>query len=259
MRSGAVALGYGHPAVNARRAANRGGRRGRAAPVLEEELADALAMRSVARASGFLKTGAERWPRRSDRPRATGRDRVLGCGYHGWLDWSQGGESAATTRALYAEYRSTTWKDPAPDPRRGRSPRRCRRRAVVGSSPRAHGSSGAEEATRVGAVLVSTRSRPRFGWRSAARRALWRSPDLRVGQAIANGFSTRVVGGRAPHGRCGRTWISSTLATESVALAAAQATFLELFAHEDVCGHLHGWARGCFTGSIACIASHADW
>src|SRR2546429_3970943 len=36
----------------------------------------------------------------------------------------------------------------------------------------------------------------------------------------------------------GRTWISSTLATESVALAAAQAT-LEVFAHEDVCGHLH--------------------
>jgi len=35
-----------------------------------------------------------------------------------------------------------------------------------------------------------------------------------------------------------RTWISSTLATETVALAAAHAT-LEVFAHEDVCGHLH--------------------
>src|SRR5438093_10417444 len=35
---------------------------------------------------------------------ATGRERVLGCGYHGWLDWSQGGEGVpATTRALYAE------------------------------------------------------------------------------------------------------------------------------------------------------------
>src|SRR5204863_8637579 len=35
-----------------------------------------------------------------------------------------------------------------------------------------------------------------------------------------------------------RTWISSTLATEGVALAAARAT-LEVFAREDVCGHLH--------------------
>lgn len=35
-----------------------------------------------------------------------------------------------------------------------------------------------------------------------------------------------------------RTWISSTLATEAVALAAARAT-LEVFEREDVCGHLH--------------------
>jgi len=35
-----------------------------------------------------------------------------------------------------------------------------------------------------------------------------------------------------------RTWISSTLATESVALAAARAT-LEVFEREQVCTHLH--------------------
>jgi 4-aminobutyrate aminotransferase-like enzyme len=35
-----------------------------------------------------------------------------------------------------------------------------------------------------------------------------------------------------------RTWISSTLATEGVALAAARAT-LDVFAREDICGHLH--------------------
>jgi 4-aminobutyrate aminotransferase-like enzyme len=39
-------------------------------------------------------------------------------------------------------------------------------------------------------------------------------------------------------GAATRTWISSTLATEGVALAAARAT-LEVFAREDVCGHLH--------------------
>src|SRR2546422_216815 len=38
--------------------------------------------------------------------RATGRGLALGCGYHGWLDWCQGGGIEgvpATTRALYAE------------------------------------------------------------------------------------------------------------------------------------------------------------
>src|SRR3989454_881233 len=37
---------------------------------------------------------------------ATGRDLALGCGYHGWLDWCQGGGIEgvpAATRALYAE------------------------------------------------------------------------------------------------------------------------------------------------------------
>src|SRR2546422_8692999 len=65
-------------------------------------------------------------------------------------------------------------------------------------------------------------------------------PDLAVlGKAIANGFPLAVVGGRADlMAGVARTWISSTLATERVALAAAQAT-LEVFAPEDVCGHLH--------------------
>src|SRR5207244_12849096 len=35
---------------------------------------------------------------------ATGRERALGCGYHGWLDWCQGTEGVpAATRALYGE------------------------------------------------------------------------------------------------------------------------------------------------------------
>src|SRR2546422_8122808 len=43
--------------------------------------------------SRFLKTGAEAVAAAVRLARvATGRERVLGCGYHGWLDWSQGGE-----------------------------------------------------------------------------------------------------------------------------------------------------------------------
>src|SRR5947208_1677107 len=107
MALGAVALGYGHPEVN--RAAGReiaAGVAGPLPPVLEEALADELAMRIPwLEQMRFLKTGAEAVAAAVRLARvATGRERVLGCGYHGWLDWSQGGEGVpAGTRALYAE------------------------------------------------------------------------------------------------------------------------------------------------------------
>ena len=84
-------------------------------------------------------------------------------------------------------------------------------------------------------------------------------PDLAVlGKAIANGFPLAVVGGRADlMAGVARTWISSTLATESVALAAAQAT-LEVFAHEDVCGHLHRMGTRLLHGLHRLHRKHAD-
>src|SRR2546429_5238383 len=61
MALGAVALGYGHPDVNrAAEQAIAGGVAGPLPPVLEEELADALAMRIPwLEQVRFLKTGAE--------------------------------------------------------------------------------------------------------------------------------------------------------------------------------------------------------
>src|SRR5437764_11464054 len=97
------------------------------------------------------------------------------------------------------------------------------------------------ETTRVGAVLVfdEIKTAFRLAIGGAAERYGVR-PDLAVlGKAMANGFPIALVGGRADlMAGVGRTWISATLATESVALAAAQAT-LEIFAHEELCGHLH--------------------
>ena len=67
-----------------------------------------------------------------------------------------------------------------------------------------------------------------------------------------------VVGGRADlMAGVGRTWISSTLATESVALAAAKAT-LEVFAHEDVSGHLHRMGTRLLHGLHRLHQKHAD-
>src|SRR5205807_8010499 len=98
-----------------------------------------------------------------------------------------------------------------------------------------------EETTRVGAVLVfdEIKTAFRLAIGGAAERYGVR-PDLAVlGKAMANGFPLARVGGRADLMAGGpRPWILSTLATEGVALAAAQAT-LEVFAHEDVCRHLH--------------------
>src|SRR5437660_10932403 len=107
MAVGAVALGYGHPAVNrAAEEAIAAGVVGPLPPVLEEELAEELCrlIPWIERVR-FLKTGAEAVAAAVRLARvATGRERVLGCGYHGWLDWSQGGEGIpATTRALYGE------------------------------------------------------------------------------------------------------------------------------------------------------------
>src|SRR2546422_3357458 len=109
MALGAVALGYGHPAVNrAAEQAIAAGVVGPLPPVLEEELADALAMRIPwMEQVRFLKTGAEAMAAAVRLARVTtGRDRILGCGYHGWLDWCEPKEQVgvpAATRALYGQ------------------------------------------------------------------------------------------------------------------------------------------------------------
>jgi len=97
------------------------------------------------------------------------------------------------------------------------------------------------ETTRVGAVLVfdEIKTAFRLAIGGAAERYGVR-PDLVVlGKALANGFPLAAVGGRTEIMKSvARTWISSTLATESVALGAARAT-LEVMDRDRVCAHLH--------------------
>ncbi|HKA59487.1 MAG TPA: aminotransferase class III-fold pyridoxal phosphate-dependent enzyme [Gemmatimonadales bacterium] len=250
MGLGAVALGYGHPEVNrAAEGAIAAGVVGPLPPVAEEELAEVLAQRIPwLERVRFLKTGAEAVAAAVRLARvATGRDEVLGCGYHGWLDWCQGATEGvpAVVRGLFAEL-------PFNDVAAGRDMIRARgsRLAAVVIEPVIVREPAREwlqmlraETERAGAVLIFDEIKTAF--RLAIGGAVERygvspAPDLVViGKALANGFPLAAVGGRADlMAGTTRTWISSTLATEGVALAAARAT-LEVFERDDVCGHLH--------------------
>jgi glutamate-1-semialdehyde 2,1-aminomutase len=248
MGLGAVALGYGHPAVTrAAIEAVEGGVVGPLPPVLEEEVAAQLRRHLPwMEQSRFLKTGAEAMAAAVRLARtSTGREYVLGCGYHGWLDWCQGVESAgvpAGTRGLYGAM-------PFNDPTRARELIRAAgdRLAAVVFEPVIVREPDPEwlavvreETERAGALLVvdeiKTVCRLALGGGTERYHI---APDLAVlGKAIANGFPLAVVGGRAAvMAGVAHTWISSTLATEWVALAAARATLAEMVAR-DVPGHL---------------------
>jgi glutamate-1-semialdehyde aminotransferase len=97
-----------------------------------------------------------------------------------------------------------------------------------------------DETRRHGALLVydEIKTALRVGLGGAAAR--WGGePDLIVlGKAIANGFPLAAVGGRVEIMRRVReTWISSTLATEFVSLAAARAT-IRIARERDLPAHL---------------------
>ncbi|HET7427713.1 MAG TPA: aminotransferase class III-fold pyridoxal phosphate-dependent enzyme [Gemmatimonadales bacterium] len=266
MALGAVALGYGHPAVTeAVVRAVRDGGVGPLPPVLEEEVASELVRRIPwIEQVRFLKTGAEAMAAAVRLARtATGREAVLGCGYHGWLDWCQMGEGRGVpsgTRALYAEL-------PFNDPERARE--QIRRAgdtlAAVVFEPVILGppdpdwlAALREETTRAGAVLIADEIKTigRLAPGGGAERFGFR-PDLVVmAKAIANGFPLAAVGGRADLMQAAdRTWISSTLATEWVALAAARATLAVLHA-ERVPGHLARVGERLMNGFRALAGRH---
>lgn len=248
MGLGAVALGYGHPAVNAAAiAAVESGVVGPLAPALEEELAvDISRLMPWVEQVRFLKTGAEAMAAAVRLARvATGREVVLGCGYHGWLDWCQGAAGVPpSARHLYGEI---PFNDPA------RSADLIRANAgqlaavafepiVVAEPTREWLEMLRSETERAGAVLIVDEIKTvcRLAIGGATERYGLR-PDLVVmGKALANGFPLAAVGGRAEvMAGALRTWISSTLATELVALAAARAT-LRVMEAERVPAHLHG-------------------
>ncbi len=258
MALGAVALGYGHPAVNAAaHAAIEAGVVGPLPPELEERVAEQLAsMMPWMERTRFLKTGAEAVAAAVRLARAhTRREVVLRCGYHGWLDWSQPVGTPGVPTATFA----LSEELPFNDLERGRAMIRLlgnRLAAVVIEPVVERAPSGVwltmlrEETRRAGALLVLDEIKT--GFRLAPGGAAERyhiDPDLVVlGKALANGFPLAAVGGRREIMEMARkTWISSTLATESVSLAAAEAT-LRVVIEAGLTEHLsqvgHRWLDG---------------
>jgi glutamate-1-semialdehyde aminotransferase len=243
---GAVSLGYADPAVTDAvvRAAQRGPVSGLPYAdevTLAERLRDFL---PCAEQTRFLKTGAEACAAAARIARAhTGRRRILGSGYFGWLDWWA--PSLGVPANAYADYTHLPFNDS--DAWRTAFAEEGDRIAAVMIEPLVESLANPEwlrelraQCDHVGAVLIFDEVKTGFRLdRGGAQAVLEVTPDLAViGKALANGFPLAAVVGKAGvMSAAGRSWISSTLATELTAIAAAHAV-LDQHDTRDVCGQL---------------------
>ncbi len=245
MALGAVGLGYAHPLVVAavERAA-RDGTAGPLPPVLEVEVAERLvAGYPGAEQARFFKTGAEAVQAAVRVARvATGRSRVVHCGYHGWLDGPTAG--AGVPDVVSGLWTAVPFDDEAAltrAAREGPPPAAILLEPVIERAPSPAWLAAARAlATSLGCPLVFDEVKTAFRIARGGAAERWGvRPDLAVvGKALANGFPLAAVLGRADlMARFRETWVSSTLATEAVSLAAAGAV-MEVWEREDVAGHL---------------------
>ena len=264
MALGAVALGYGHSEVNrAVIGAVERGAIGPLPPEEEEELAGELTrVMPALEQVRFLKTGAEAVAAAVRLARvATGRDGVLGCGYHGWLDWcSRSAGVPGAVQALFGELPFNDAEQSAELVRAAGDALACVVvEPVVEAAPKAEWLRVLREETRrCGAVLVFDEIKTAFRVAPGGAAARWGGePDLVVlGKALANGYPLAAVGGRADLMRLvNETWISSTMATEFVSLAAARAT-LRVAAEADLPAHLAKLGGRLFAGLKRLAAEH---
>jgi len=243
MALGAVALGYADPAVTQRviEVAAAGNVSGLSS-VLEVEVAERLCdVIPCAEQVRFLKTGAEACAAAVRIARAaTGRARVVGCGYFGWLDWWTK-DTGGVPAGAHADYVAVPFDDvPALEAAvraAGRELAAVMIEPFIEREPSAEWLAAARRlCDDADAVLIFDEIKTGFrvrtgGWQEYAGV----EPDLATfGKALANGFPLAAVVGRAGVMEAvSRTWISSTLASEGTALAAALAV-LERHEREEV-------------------------
>ena len=244
---GPITLGYSFPAVDAaiRQRLDEGIIFSYPHP-LELELAERLvAWIPCAEQVRFLKTGGEAMAATHRLARAfTGRDLVLSCGYHGWLN----SNSAGVPEATKALCRPLPWGDSKPYEellRKGEvaalSVACAYAEAEVGGGFLAE---LRELSERYGALLIFDEIVTGFRLdRAGAQGYFGVVPDLAVfAKGISNGVPLACyVGRREVMALVQEASISSTFGGDTLGLAAASAV-LDTYESEDVIGVL--WERG---------------
>lgn len=246
MALGSVALGYAEPRVVSAviEAASEGSVSGLSS-WREVELAERLcAMIPCAERVQFLKSGAEAVSAAVRLARTyTGRDRIVASGYFGWHDWSSDG--AGVPEPVRADVVRVPFGDVSLLERgardAGSSLAAIVLEPVVEHEPPKDWLPRARAlCNELGAALVFDEVKTGFRLAPGGYQQICGvTPDLAAfGKAMANGFPLSAVVGKAPLMEAARrTWISSTLASESTALAAALAV-LDWHAETDICAKL---------------------
>jgi len=250
MALGSVAIGYADAAVamavsEAARAGNVSG----LSSVLEVEIAERLSdVIPCAERVRFLKSGAEGMAAAVRIARAhTGRTRVLGCGYFGWLDWWSDGPGV--TPGAHADFTAIPFDDiTALEAAAAEAGDALAAIAIEPVIERLPSTAWVESARAIcderGAVLIFDEMKTGFRLRTGGYQEYSGiTPDIAVfGKALANGYPLSAIVGRDAVMRdASKCWISSTLASEAVSLAAAGAV-LEWHAQAEVCEGV--WAAG---------------
>jgi len=251
MALGSVALGYAEPnvtraVVDAIAAGNVSG----LSSVLEVDVAERLCgVIPCADKVQFLKTGAEAIAAAVRLARTyTARELVIAVGYFGWLDWcaeDAGGVPEGTRRAIRrVPFYDVAALQAAVDDA-GDKLAAIVVEPVIERLPSPEWIAKARElTTAVGAALIFDEIKTGFRLRTGGYQAYADVvPDLAAfGKAMANGYPlAAVVGHRDIMDAARKTWISSTLASEASALAAASAV-LAWHDSVDVCDSL--WTIG---------------
>lgn len=251
MALGSVALGYAEPnvtrlVVDAIAAGNVAG----LSSVLEVDVAERLCgVIPCADRVQFLKTGAEAIAAAVRIARTyTAREVVIGCGYFGWLDWAAD-DTAGVPEGTRAALRRVAFDNiPALEAAvsdAGASLAAIVIEPVIERLPSKEWITRARElATSAGAVLIFDEIKTGFRLRTGGYQAYADVvPDLAAfGKAMANGYPlSAVVGHRDVMDAARKTWISSTLASEASALAAASAV-LAWHDSAEICESL--WSIG---------------
>lgn len=246
MALGAVALGYGEPRVT--QAVIEAVTQGNVSALSswrEVELAERLCgIIPCAERVQILKTGAEATAAAVRLARTyTGRDHVIACGYFGWHDWCSDAPGVPTTvqRGVTRIPFDDIGALEAAVTAAGATLAAIVLEPVVEQAPSIEWLMRARAlCDAAGAALIF--DEVKTGFRVAPggyQEVCGVTPDLAsFGKAMANGFPVAAVVGRQALMDAARsTWISSTLASESSALAAALAV-LDWHDEADICATL---------------------